>query len=70
MLLAGVGNIDHHQRRNYFVVDASNCPSEPSLISLETQKAAIEESFKDLTTRRDVAILLINQHVRPGSLVN
>lgn len=25
--------------------------------------SAVEEAFKDLTTRKDIAILLINQHV-------
>ncbi len=30
---------------------------------LETTPAAIEDAFKDLTARRDIAILLINQHV-------
>ena len=33
------------------------------MICLETTTEAVEEAFKDLSTRRDVAILLINQHV-------
>ncbi len=51
MLLAGVGNVDTRSKRNYYVFDGK-CDLGP-----------IEEAFKDLTQRRDIAILLINQHV-------
>jgi len=51
MLLAGVGNMDARHKKNFFVVDG------------KTSVEAIEEAFKDLTSRRDLAMLLINQHV-------
>jgi V-type H+-transporting ATPase subunit F len=51
MLLAGVGNVDTRQKKNFFVVDSKTTPG------------AVEEAFKDLTNRKDIAILLINQHV-------
>lgn len=31
--------------------------------TVETSTETIEECFKDFTTRRDIAIVLINQHV-------
>ena len=65
MLLAGVGNIDSRQRKNYFIVESSNSTHIPIIIiiSAETTVTSIEEAFKDLTSRKEVAILLINQHV-------
>ena len=30
---------------------------------LETEVTAVEDAFKDLTSRRDIAVLLINQHI-------
>jgi len=67
MLLAGVGNVDTRHKRNFFLVDQSTssiCYVLPcDHVVLETQVTAIEEAFDDLTTRRDIAVLLINQHV-------
>lgn len=51
MLLAGVGNIDSRERRNFFIVDS------------KTATEAVEDAFTDLTSRNDIAVLLINQHV-------
>lgn len=34
----------------------------------ETQVSTIEAAFQDFTERKDIAILLINQHVRAPSL--
>jgi vacuolar-type H+-ATPase subunit F/Vma7 len=33
---------------------------------LETQVSTIEAAFQEFTERKDIAILLINQHVRLG----
>ena len=49
-LLAGVGNVD--VRRNTFLV-----------VDGKTTKKAIEDAFKDFTTREDIAVVLINQTV-------
>ena len=35
----------------------------------ETQIATIEGAFQEFTERKDIAILLINQHVRSRNLV-
>lgn len=51
LLLSGIGHIDSKQRQNFLVVDS------------KTQLAKIEEAFTDLSKRRDIAIILINQHV-------
>ncbi|KAK9717135.1 H(+)-transporting V1 sector ATPase subunit F [Basidiobolus ranarum] len=51
LLLAGVGHIDSRQKSNFLVVDA------------KTTLAAIEEAFLEFTRRKDIAIVLINQHV-------
>ena len=65
MLLAGIGNVDAHQKRNYFIVDGSKVSSSSIILTFaETSTEAIEEIFKDFTTRKDIAILLINQFVR------
>ena len=50
-LLAGVGDVDVRRRTNFLVVDA------------KTTRRAIEDAFKDLTTREDIAVVLINQTV-------
>ena len=50
-LLAGVGNVDVRRNTNFLVVDG------------KTTKKAIEDAFKDLTTREDIAVVLINQTV-------
>ncbi|KAF8559345.1 vacuolar ATP synthase [Imleria badia] len=51
LLLAGVGHINDHQKKNFLVVDA------------KTQISTIEAAFQEFTERKDVAILLINQHI-------
>jgi len=51
LLLAGVGHITDQQKKNFLVVDA------------KTQVSAIESAFGDFTSRKDIAILLINQHI-------
>ncbi|PFH49194.1 hypothetical protein AMATHDRAFT_76299 [Amanita thiersii Skay4041] len=50
LLLAGIGHVNQ-QRKNFLIVDA------------KTQVSAIEAAFQEYTERRDIAILLINQHV-------
>ncbi|KAJ1860971.1 H(+)-transporting V1 sector ATPase subunit F [Coemansia sp. RSA 2703] len=51
LLLAGIGDIDIHQRPNFLVVDS------------KTTQEQIEERFTEYTARKDIAIILINQHV-------
>ncbi|KAF9459427.1 ATPase, V1 complex, subunit F [Collybia nuda] len=51
LLLAGIGHINEYQKKNFLVVDA------------KTQVSAIEVAFQEFTERKDIAILLINQHV-------
>ncbi|KZT74873.1 vacuolar ATP synthase [Daedalea quercina L-15889] len=51
MLLAGVGQVDQHQKRNFLVVDS------------KTNVSVIESAFEEFTQRKDIAILLINQHI-------
>ncbi|KAF3921165.1 hypothetical protein ABW21_db0202122 [Orbilia brochopaga] len=53
LLLAGIGHVTTgaSPTRNFFIVDPKT----------ETEK--IEKSFDELTTRKDIGILLINQHV-------
>ncbi|KAI8995381.1 vacuolar ATP synthase subunit F (V-ATPase F subunit) [Trametes punicea] len=50
MLLAGIGNVSQNQK-NFLVVDS------------KTQVPTIEATFEEFTQRKDIAILLINQHV-------
>ncbi|KAJ7293225.1 ATPase, V1 complex, subunit F, partial [Mycena rebaudengoi] len=50
LLLAGIGHINENQKKNFLVVDA------------KTQVSTIEAAFQDFTERKDIAILLINQH--------
>jgi len=47
--LAGCGMIDGQDNKNFFIVDSA------------TRKADIENAFKELTQRKDIGILLINQ---------
>ncbi|KAF4628100.1 hypothetical protein G7Y89_g10052 [Cudoniella acicularis] len=55
LLLAGIGPPD--SQKNFLVVDS------------KTDNAAIEEAFERFTTeRKDIGILLINQHVRYSTL--
>ncbi|KAK6337729.1 H(+)-transporting V1 sector ATPase subunit F [Orbilia brochopaga] len=53
LLLAGIGHVTTgaSATRNFFIVDP------------KTEIEKIEKSFDDLTTRKDIGILLINQHV-------
>ncbi|KAJ2490580.1 H(+)-transporting V1 sector ATPase subunit F [Coemansia sp. RSA 2050] len=51
LLLAGIGHIDAHQRPNFLVADS------------KTTQASIEEKFTSFTQRKDIAIILINQHI-------
>jgi len=51
MLLAGVGQVDAQQNKNFMIVDNKITPSD------------VQAKFQELTSRDDVAILLINQHV-------
>ncbi|KAG8934511.1 H(+)-transporting V1 sector ATPase subunit F [Tulasnella sp. 417] len=51
LLLAGIGNVDNKQKKNFLVVDS------------KTQVSTIEAAFQDFTERKDIAILLINQHL-------
>jgi V-type H+-transporting ATPase subunit F len=71
VLLAGIGHLNEHQKKNFLVVDSSTSPvfqvEEHYLttgVSLETQISTIESAFQDFTERKDIAILLINQDVR------
>lgn len=51
LLLAGIGHVQEGGRKNFFVADA------------RTEAGQIERAFDDFTTRKDVGILLINQHL-------
>jgi len=51
LLLAGIGHINEAGNKNFLVVDA------------KTQVPTIETAFHDFTERKDIAILLINQHI-------
>ncbi|KAJ1937822.1 H(+)-transporting V1 sector ATPase subunit F [Linderina macrospora] len=51
LLLAGIGDIDAHQRANFLVVTS------------KTTQEQIEEAFTSFTQRKDIAIILINQHI-------
>ncbi|KZT56586.1 vacuolar ATP synthase [Calocera cornea HHB12733] len=51
LLLAGIGHINSHQKKNFLVVDS------------KTQTSTIEAAFNEFTERKDIAILLINQHI-------
>ncbi|KAG4090763.1 ATPase, V1 complex, subunit F [Neocallimastix lanati (nom. inval.)] len=51
LLLAGIGHIDSKQKPNFLIVDS------------KTPLATIEETFLEFTHRKDIAIVLINQHV-------
>ncbi|KAG0703145.1 ATPase, V1 complex, subunit F [Suillus ampliporus] len=51
LLLAGIGHINEHQRKNFLIVDS------------KTQISSIEAAFQEFTQRKDIAIVLINQHI-------
>jgi V-type H+-transporting ATPase subunit F len=59
LLLAGIGHVDNQQKKNFLIVDSSTSYSD----EVETQTNVIESAFQDYTERKDIAILLINQHV-------
>jgi V-type H+-transporting ATPase subunit F len=66
LLLAGIGHVDNQQKKNFLIVDSSTYlhPHRSSeLMVAETQTNVIESAFQDYTERKDIAILLINQHV-------
>ncbi|KAF8350201.1 ATPase, V1 complex, subunit F [Amanita rubescens] len=68
LLLAGIGHVNQLQKKNFLIVDPSTSIQPPSLAcSLnqlpETQVSAIEAAFQEFTERKDIAILLINQHI-------
>ena len=64
MLLGGIGHLDVKQKPNFLIVDASHNHSKYLTIILETPLDKIEAMFTELTLRKDIAIILINQHVR------
>merc|ERR1712137_35038 len=49
MVLAGVGHVDGQGKKNFLVVDS------------KTHVKDIEEKFNDLTSRKDIAMILITQ---------
>ncbi|CAI0434256.1 unnamed protein product [Linum tenue] len=51
LLLAGVGNVDLRRKTNYLIVDS------------KTTVKQVEDTFKEFTTREDIAIVLISQYV-------
>ncbi|KAG2155459.1 ATP synthase (F/14-kDa) subunit-domain-containing protein [Suillus clintonianus] len=68
LLLAGIGHINEHQRKNFLVVDSSKVFGVFPVIacsemSPETQISSIEAAFQEFTQRKDIAIVLINQHI-------
>eukprot|EP00906_Rhabdomonas_costata_P005465 RCo008189 len=51
-LLAGVGDCDRRKNMTNFL-----------MVDKNTQLSAIEAAFKSFSTRSDIAIILINQHI-------
>ncbi|PVV05125.1 hypothetical protein BB560_000364 [Smittium megazygosporum] len=51
LLLAGIGNVDQNQQANFYVVDQATSPED------------IEKKFVEFSSRKDVAIILINQWI-------
>jgi len=53
LLLAGIGHVSTSadQEKNFLVVDS------------KTDTSAIESAFESFTTRKDIGIVLINQHI-------
>lgn len=63
MLLGGIGHLDSKQKPNFLIVDASIIII--SVINIEeTAVEKIEAMFVEFTQRKDIAIILINQHVK------
>eukprot|EP00386_Alphamonas_edax_P009479 GDKI01031165.1.p1 GENE.GDKI01031165.1~~GDKI01031165.1.p1 ORF type:complete len:127 (+),score=57.20 GDKI01031165.1:61-441(+) len=50
-MLAGVGQRDGEGRTNFVVVNP------------KTRRADIEDAFKNFTTRKDIGMIMINQHI-------
>uniref|UniRef100_A0A1I7ZT36 V-type proton ATPase subunit F n=1 Tax=Steinernema glaseri TaxID=37863 RepID=A0A1I7ZT36_9BILA len=50
-MLGGVGELNKARKPNYLIVDKNTSITE------------IEDAFKSFTTRDDIAIILINQHI-------
>ncbi|THH18090.1 hypothetical protein EW146_g2831 [Bondarzewia mesenterica] len=73
LLLAGIGHVSQHQKKNFSSLTPvssrylnpynGHVPEIFSSITKETQVSTIESAFQEFTERKDVAILLINQHV-------
>ncbi|GAA96770.1 hypothetical protein E5Q_03441 [Mixia osmundae IAM 14324] len=51
VLLAGTGHINDKGKKNFLIVDS------------KTTSSTIESAFEEYTSREDIAILLINQHI-------
>jgi len=51
MVLAGIGHVDGQGKKNFLIVDS------------KTHQREIEEMFHDLTTRKDICMVLITQGV-------
>lgn len=51
LLLAGIGNVSDDRTKNFTVVDGKTSPQD------------IEKVFDDYINRKDIAVLLINQHI-------
>ena len=49
--MAGVGSVDSKRRSNFYIVDK------------DSQTSNIEETFKSFTSRADISVVLINQHI-------
>jgi len=62
MLLGGIGHLDTKQKPNFMIVDSSL--SFMDQLIPETSVDKIESMFVEFTQRKDIAIILINQHVR------
>jgi len=50
-LLAGVGHVDQNKKKNFFVVTS------------KTPQTEIENAFRQFTSREDIAVLMITQHI-------
>merc|ERR1712232_785891 len=49
MVLAGIGHVDGQGKKNFMIVDS------------KTHQKAVEEKFHELTSRKDIAMILITQ---------
>ncbi|CAD5190792.1 unnamed protein product [Musa acuminata subsp. malaccensis] len=56
-LMAGVGNVDLRRKTNYLIVDS------------KTTVKAIEDAFKEFTSREDIAVVLISQYVSIANMI-